>query len=156
MIHIIKMFWFPSLSSPVTENLSLVIFQIHLRVLLTLPLHPVINRHLWANHRWTIREALISPLCPYFPLFPYANSCSSQLAFVSKIHHVHCHPCAFAQSVAAAWNFVPTHLLPFTMPCSSSLGLVKKFARFFPCYRKTQTSFVANPRLPWASWVAQW
>ena len=51
MIHIIKMFWFPSFSSPVTVNLSLVIFQIHLQVLLTRPLHPVINRHLWAN-RW--------------------------------------------------------------------------------------------------------
>lgn len=50
----------------------------------------------------------------YFPLFPYANPCSSQLVIVSKIHHVHSHLCVSAHSMQ-----LPGTPFPLPLPWQS-------------------------------------
>ena len=125
MIYIIKTFRFPTFPRPVPENLSLVIFRNNLRVLLALPLNPIINRHLWAN-RWCTTRGVFDPTL--LTLFPTISVCKPMFqlsSLVSKTQHVHRHLCAFVPSVAAAWNIIsiPT---PLTKPCSGSTSLTRR------------------------------
>lgn len=157
MIHIIKMFLVSSFSSPVTENLSLVIFQIHLRVLLTLPCIQSLAGICGQTGQSNPRSFDLTPLT----LFPTISVCKlmfqpTSLCF-QKIHHVLLLPMCLCSS---QWQLPELYPHPLT-PLHNALfmgnfGVGQKFARFFPCWQKNPTSFLANPRLPWASQVAQW